>query len=49
MGDYNFLGRVDYIRNSIFKVCEISIDDAVLEANVILLGMYDVGVILGMD
>ena len=37
------------IKNSIFRVCEISIDDAVLEANVIPLGMYDVDMILGMD
>ena len=37
------------IKNSIFRVCEILIDDAVLEANVIPLEMYDVDVILDMD
>ena len=37
------------IRNSIFRVYEISIDDVVLEANVIPLEMYDIDMILDMD
>ena len=32
-----------------FRACEILIDGAILEVNVILLGMYDVDVILGMN
>ena len=43
-----FLGE-QIIKNSIFRVCEILINDAVLEANVIPLGMYDVDVILSID
>ena len=41
--------RKQILRDSVLRVCEISIDDDVLEANVILLGMYDVDMILVMD
>ena len=33
----------------VLRVCKILIDDDVLRTNIILLGMYDVDVILGMD
>ena len=47
-GDYDSFERVDPSKLRI-KVYEILIVDNVLEANVILLGMYDFDVILGMD
>ena len=37
------------LRTSIFKGCEILIEDVVLKANLIPLEMYDFDVILGMD